>query len=296
MDSQLSSCFHLAHVSFAPCSPTPFAFFPTCDHRQSTMAAELLPLRFRSSGSLASLRRLMGWQAPGSEHRLKHGVMPLANLELGDFVFFSTYALAGLVPSLSSFFLMLLEFYGLQLQHLSPNSITLVAIFVHLCEMFVGVRPSVRLFRRFFVMKAASQRLPLIGGYYFTRRTQGPSRYIAPVSPGRWERWREDWSLMQADAHDRLVIPAAAPTLDRAEWGKDPGLESAFDPVLDRIQYLAESGLTSLMVLHDFLSRRLAPLQDRATCPAWMYTGVNDIMRLEREPGSSLDGERWPRA
>jgi hypothetical protein len=65
---------------------------------------------------------------------------------------------------------------------------------------------------------------------------------------------------VQADAHDRLVIPAVAPTLDRAEWGKDPGLDSGFDPVLDWIQYLAESGLTSLMVLHDFLSRRLAPL------------------------------------
>jgi hypothetical protein len=96
---------------------------------------------------------------------------------------------------------------------------------------------------------------------------------------------------MQADAHDRLVIPTAAPTLNRAEWGKDPSLESGFDPVLDRIQYLAESGLTSLMVLHDFLSRHLAPLQDRATRPAWMYTGVNDIMRLERGPGSSLDGD-----
>jgi hypothetical protein len=163
--------------------------------------------------------------------------------------------------------LMLLEFYGLQLQHLSPNSITLVAIFVHLCEMFVGVRPSVRLFRRFFVMKATSQRPPLIGGYYFARRTQDPSWYIAPVSLGRWERWREDWVLMQADAHDRLVIPAAAPTLNRAEWEKDPDLESGFDPVLDRIQYLPESGLTSLMVLHDFLSRRLVPLQVRATRP-----------------------------
>jgi hypothetical protein len=72
---------------------------------------------------------------------------------------------------------------------------------------------------------------------------------------------------MQADAHDRLVIPAAAPTLKRAEWGKDPGMEPGFDPVMDRIQYLAESGLTSLMVLHDFLSRRLVPLQDRATRP-----------------------------
>jgi hypothetical protein len=115
MDSQLSFSFHLAHVSFAPCSPTPFAFFLTCDQRQSTMAAELPPSRFRSSSSLASLRRLMGWQAPGFEHRLKRGVMPLANLAPGDFVFFSAYALAGLVPPVSSFFFMLLEFYGLQL-------------------------------------------------------------------------------------------------------------------------------------------------------------------------------------
>jgi hypothetical protein len=112
MDSQLSFFFHLAHVSFAPCSPTLFAFFLTCDHRQSTMVAELPPSWFRSSGSLVSLRRLMGWQAPGFEHRLKHGVVPLANLAPGDFVFFSAYALAGLVPPLSSFFLMLLEFMG----------------------------------------------------------------------------------------------------------------------------------------------------------------------------------------
>jgi hypothetical protein len=35
--------------------------------------------------------------------------------EAGDFVFFAAYALAGLVPPLSSFFLMLLEYYGHQL-------------------------------------------------------------------------------------------------------------------------------------------------------------------------------------
>jgi hypothetical protein len=71
------------------------------------------------------------------------------------------------VPPLSSLFLLLLEYYGLQLQHLSPNSITLAAIFIHFCEMFVGVQPLVRLFRCFFVIKAASQHLPLLGGYYF---------------------------------------------------------------------------------------------------------------------------------
>jgi hypothetical protein len=163
-----------------------------------------------------------------------------------------------------------------------------VAIFVHLYEMYVGVRPSVRLFRRFFVLKAASRRPPLIGGHYIQRQTPSHACYIMPTSPNRWERWREDWALVQADVHDWLALPVGGLTLDRTEWGKDPGLELGFDPMLDRIQYLAENDLTSLMVLQEFLTKRLAPLQDWSHHPAWMYTGVNDIMRLDRGPGSSL--------
>jgi hypothetical protein len=224
------------------------------------MAAELPLSRFKTTGSLASMRRLMGWQAPGLTCKVKSGATSLANMRPGDFIFFAAYALAGLVPPLSSFFLTLLEYYGLQLQHLSPNSIALVAMFVHRYEMYMGVRPSVRLFRSFFVLKAASTHPPLIDGHYFQRRTPGHARYIALVSPGRWEQWREDWALVQADVHDRLALPVGGPTLDSTEWGKDPGLEPGFDPVLDRIHYLVKNGPTSLMVLHDFLSKRLAPL------------------------------------
>jgi hypothetical protein len=154
----------------------------------------------------------------------------------------------------------------------------LVAIFVNLCEMYMGVW-----------LKVASPRPPLIDGYYFQRRTQGHTRYITLVSPGRWERWREDWTLVQVDVHDRLALPIGGLTLDLTEWEKDPGLEPGFDLVLDRIQYLTENGLTSLMVLHDFLSKCLAPLQDRSHHPAWMYTRVNDIMWLDQGPESSLD-------
>jgi hypothetical protein len=151
------------------------------------MAVELPPSWFKTTGSLASLRWLMGWQTPCLVPKLKNGVVSLANMRSGDFIFFVAYALAGLVPPLSSFFLMLLEYYRLQLQHLSPNSITLVAIFIHLCEMCVGVRPSVWLFRCFFMLKVASECPPIIDGYNFQRRTQGHTCYITPVSPGRWE-------------------------------------------------------------------------------------------------------------
>jgi hypothetical protein len=224
----------------------------------------------------------MGWQAPGLACKLKSRAASLANMRPGDFVFME-YALAGLVPPLSSF-LTLLEYYGLELPLLSPNSIALVAIFVHLYEMYVGVRPSVRLFWRFFVLKAHARRSTAAT----TSSAGHHARYITPISLGRWERWREDWTLVQADVQARLALPVGGPTLDRTEWGKDPGLEPGFDPVLDRIQYLAKNGLTSLMVLHDFLSKHLVPLQDRSHRPAWMYTVVNDIMRLDRGPESSL--------
>jgi hypothetical protein len=149
------------------------------------MASRLPSPRFKTTGSLASLQRLMGWQAPSLASKLKSGTVSLANMRLGDFIFFTAYAMVGLVPPLSSFFLTMQEYYRLQLHHLSPNSIALVATFIHLCEMYVGVRPSVWLFRCFFVLKAASQRPPLNGGYYFQHRIQGHPRYIALVSPGR---------------------------------------------------------------------------------------------------------------
>jgi hypothetical protein len=65
---------------------------------------------------------------------------------------------------------------------------------------------------------------------------------------------------VQANVHDRLTLPVDGPTLGRTEWGKDLGLEPSFDPLLNQIQYLTENGVTSLMVLHDFLSKRLVPL------------------------------------
>jgi hypothetical protein len=108
-----------------------------------------------------------------------------------DFVYFSSYTLAGLMPLLSSF-LVMLEHYGLQLQHLSLHSITLVAIFAHFCEKFMGVRPSVRLFQRFHVLHPVNKQSRHLGGYYFQHRTKSPSKYIATLSLGMLARWRED--------------------------------------------------------------------------------------------------------
>jgi hypothetical protein len=104
---------------------------------------------------------------------MRRGFTLLADMRPSDFVYFLAYALAGFVPVFSSFFFILLEYYGLYLQHLY--------------EMFVGVWPSVRLFRRFHVLRPMSKQPPHIGGSYFQQRTKGSSKYIAALTPGRWD-------------------------------------------------------------------------------------------------------------
>jgi hypothetical protein len=72
---------------------------------------------------------------------------------------------------------------------------------------------------------------------------------------------------VQIDAHERLMLSTATPMAPRIDKEQDPGLELVFNPVLGRIQILVESGLTSMMVLHDYVSKRIVPLQER-TRPA----------------------------
>ena len=53
---------------------------------------------------------------------------------------------AGRVPPFSDFLLAILEVYQIQLLHLHPNSILILAIFAYFCETYIGIHPSVALF------------------------------------------------------------------------------------------------------------------------------------------------------
>jgi hypothetical protein len=178
----------------------------------AAMASNLPRTRLHSPTDLVVLRRVLGWQASGYDNWLRCGVLLLTNLWSREFVFFSCYAVAGLVPPVSSFLLMLLEFYGVQLQHLSLHSFVLVVIFVHFRKMFISMWPSVPLFQLFQAVHWVRKGMNPIGTYYFQFRAKEPVAYIAAVSPSKWDRWREDWVIVRADPHDRLVLPTRAPT------------------------------------------------------------------------------------
>jgi hypothetical protein len=94
-----------------------------------------------------------------------------------------------------------------------------------------------------------------------------------------------------ANRHPRTVDATDCYTdAPHVDWEQDLGLESVFNPVLGRIRILAEGGLTSMMVLHDYVSKHIAPLQE-CTLSAWLYTRVNDVTRLECDDRSVLGEE-----
>jgi hypothetical protein len=113
------------------------------------------------------VHRLLGWSALAFTGRIRDDTTPLGDLAAGEFVLFVSYLSCGLALPISPFFLLLLEEFGLQLQHLTPHSILHVAIFVHLCEILVGVGACTSLFRHFFVLVRSGKGKDHLGAYYF---------------------------------------------------------------------------------------------------------------------------------
>ena len=67
-------------------------------------------------------------------------------------VMFRDYVERGLAVPVSEFFHVLLQFWGIQLHHLTPQSILHLSIFTHSCEAFLGILPLFHFFQHFFFL------------------------------------------------------------------------------------------------------------------------------------------------
>jgi hypothetical protein len=81
------------------------------------------PDRFQSEEALNLVRGLLRWSAPGLAGRIRAGAAPHGDLAAKEFVLFTSYISCGLALPISPFFLLLMEEFELQLQHLTPHSV-----------------------------------------------------------------------------------------------------------------------------------------------------------------------------
>jgi hypothetical protein len=70
-----------------------------------------------------------------------------------EIVVFSSFFQREFVLPTYDFLCGLLDHYQIELVHLNPNSILQIAVFVHLCEAFLGIPPNFPLFKNYFFLK-----------------------------------------------------------------------------------------------------------------------------------------------
>ena len=99
---------------------------------ESTINEEML-VKLHEDGFLPE-KDLTEWKVPGN-HRVPE-------LEEGEIVLFTPFIERGLGLPASDFFHGWLHYYGIRMNHRNPNSIMQLSIFVHLCEAFLGIPPS----------------------------------------------------------------------------------------------------------------------------------------------------------
>ena len=94
-------------------------------------------LRELVSDGLIQGKEFADWKAPG-----QHRVPTLGSDEI---VLFVSFIRAGLCLPASDFLHRFLSYFGIRLNHLAPNAVLHLFVFVHLCETFLGIPPSLSL-------------------------------------------------------------------------------------------------------------------------------------------------------
>jgi hypothetical protein len=126
----------------------------------------------------------VGWRPAAGEAFLTEGTSKT--------VFFIAHIERGFGVPAGDFLRWLLQFYRIELVHLAPNSITIIATFIHLCEAFLGITPHFHLWRHFFELLKTGKGV-VVGSISFMLRCNMKSEYIDLALPDNTTRWKQGW-------------------------------------------------------------------------------------------------------
>ena len=110
-------------------------------------------------------------------------------------IVFRDFVERGLALPVSEFLYALLQFWGIQLHHLTPQSILHFSIFTHFCEAFLGILPHFHHFQHFFVLVPIpnATKPAVVGGCELILRLETRDEYLAYDPVGKGLEWKKFW-------------------------------------------------------------------------------------------------------
>jgi hypothetical protein len=179
----------------------------------------------------------------------------------------------------------ILEFYGMSLHHLNPNSIVHIANFIHACEAFLGIRPHFALFRRIFFLKPQPNKNKpcVVGGAGFQLRGTLSQKYFSMPFKTSNKGWHANWFYVQ-NPEPALPEYSCLPPVYQDTWNSLPMGDEAAQALdlTDRMLKLKEQGLHGEQITRHFIKSRLAPIKERSHT-AFEFDGKNDPNREDPE-------------
>ncbi|KAK1629231.1 hypothetical protein QYE76_003546 [Lolium multiflorum] len=218
---------------------------------------------------------------------------------IGYRVSFVDHLIRGLAAPIHDFLRGLLFVYGLQLHHLTPNSILHISIFITLCESFLGVQPNWALWKRIFLLRRnGSHNIAYnIGGVVICVRPD--VEYFNVKFPDSVQGWRKKWLYVHEECADSVeynILPfdGSASILRRRSWDAEATEEEkiATEALMSRIHELQNTRgteLSGIQITAYFLRIRVQPLQARKN-PLWINSNSYLLFLRYLKAGKSKNG------
>ncbi|KAK1630785.1 hypothetical protein QYE76_005100 [Lolium multiflorum] len=181
----------------------------------------------------------------------------------------------------------ILPVYEIQLWQLTPNSILHLAIFITLCEAFLGIEPHFGLWKKIFFVKRynSSGGSFVIDGVGFVARKE--VNYFNFPMRESVQGWRLKWFYIRDSSTAEFQLPRFSDVLEakpKQSWKNtiSPDEKPSVDRLFDRFLRIKEADgqtMTCTEVAAVFLKRRVQPIMVRAH-PMWLYSGPKDETRI----------------
>jgi hypothetical protein len=153
----------------------------------------------------------------------------------------------------------ILHHYGVELHNLSPNSISQTAIFVAVCEGYLGIAPHWDLwthlfFAELFASPTGERKVRAAmraGGCTLLLRQSRASLYIPAILVSSNKGWQRRWFYLRNDDEllppfSQRVVTAAA---DAWRHGTPHERQKNLEPLLKALEVLRKGGLTAAGLL-----------------------------------------------
>jgi hypothetical protein len=178
----------------------------------------------------------------------------------------------------------LLHHYGVELHNLSPNSIAQAAIFVAVCEGYLGIAPHWDLWTHlFFAEPFASAtgekgvRMAVRdGGCILQLRQARAQCYIPAILVSSNKGWQRRWFYLRNDDGRLPLFSQRVVTAAGSHWryGAPRERQKNLQPLLEALEKLREGGLTAAGVVAAIHRRRVLPLTEQRLLLSEMTPGV----------------------